>query len=232
METTEADRTAGRPVAAATLPEVAFPAGIPVTEVAVTIPMDQAAGGHRMADTETAEDPSLAAVVAQEVDGGSGGPGDPRGPHGPGGDGSDESDGGGRGGGHAHSSIAEVLSRLVSLQEQQARRGQRTDREKERERYRPKGKPSPIKAAQSENFIWQLLAFEEEMRDERRGNKEIWELFSEAVRDHPAGTHLFALKQSDTGRRFVQQLKACRGPERIEMVYGEMYRWVRSAISL
>ena len=68
-ETTEAGQTAGRPVAAATLPEVAFPAGIPVMEVAVTIPMDQAVDGHQMVDTGTAEDPILAAVAAPEAEG-------------------------------------------------------------------------------------------------------------------------------------------------------------------
>ena len=126
--------------------------------------------------------------------------------------------------------MAEILSRLVSLQEQQVRREQRTDRDRERERYRPRGKPTPIKAYQSETFIWQLLTFEEEMRDEKRTNKETWELFYEAVRDHPAGTHLYSLKQSEDGRRFVQQLKACGSSERIEAVYGDMYRWVRSTI--
>ena len=69
VETTEADQTAGRPVAAATLPEVAFPAEIPVTEAAVPIPMDQAVDGHKMMDTGTAEDPILAAVAALEAEG-------------------------------------------------------------------------------------------------------------------------------------------------------------------
>ena len=69
VETTEADRTAGRPVVAATLPEVAFPAGIPVMEVAVTIPMDQVVDGHKMMDTGTTEDPILAAVAALEAEG-------------------------------------------------------------------------------------------------------------------------------------------------------------------
>ena len=69
METTEVDRTAGRPVAAVTLPEVAFPAEIPVTEAAVPIPMDQVVDGHQMVDTGTAEDPILAAVAAQEAEG-------------------------------------------------------------------------------------------------------------------------------------------------------------------
>ena len=58
------------------------------------------------------------------------------------------------------------------------------------------------------------------MRDERRTNREVWDLFSEAVRDHPAGTHLFSLKQSDIGRMYVQRLKACDRSERIEAVYG------------
>ena len=61
----------------------------------------------------------------------------------------------------------------MALQEQQTRRGNRTDREKERERYRSKTKPKPISAAQSENFLWQLLAFEEEMREEQRDHREI-----------------------------------------------------------
>ena len=69
METTEAGQTAGRPVAAATLPEVAFPAEIPVTEVAVPIPMDQAVDSHKMMDTGTTEDPILAAVAALEAEG-------------------------------------------------------------------------------------------------------------------------------------------------------------------
>ena len=69
VETTEAGQTAGRPVAAATLLEVAFPAGIPVMEVAVTIPMDQAVGGHNMMETGTAEDPILAVVAAPEAEG-------------------------------------------------------------------------------------------------------------------------------------------------------------------
>ena len=69
VETTEAGQTAGRPVAAATLPEVAFPAGIPVMEVAVTIPMDQAVDGHKMMETGTAEDLILAAVAALEAEG-------------------------------------------------------------------------------------------------------------------------------------------------------------------
>ena len=68
METTEADRTAGCPVAAATLPEVAFPAEIPVTEAAVPILMDQVVDG-KMMDTGTTEDPILAAVAALEAEG-------------------------------------------------------------------------------------------------------------------------------------------------------------------
>ena len=68
-EMTEADRTAGRPVEAVTLPEVAFQAEIPVTEVAVPIPMDQVVDGHKMMDTGTTEDPVLAAVVVLEAEG-------------------------------------------------------------------------------------------------------------------------------------------------------------------
>ena len=118
----------------------------------------------------------------------------------------------------------------MALQEQQARRGKRTDREKERERYRSKAKPKPISAAQSENFLWQLLAFEEEMREEQRDHREIWELFQEAVRDHPAGTYLLMMKQSTNGQRLVQQLKACKGHDRLELAYGAMYQWARSSI--
>ena len=69
VETTEADRTAGRPVGAATLSEVVFQAVIPATEVAVPILMDQVADGHNMMDTGTAEDPILAAVAALEAEG-------------------------------------------------------------------------------------------------------------------------------------------------------------------
>ena len=68
VETTEAGQTAGRPVAAATLPEVAFPAEIPVTEAAVPILMDQVVDG-KMMDTGTTEDPILAAVAALEAEG-------------------------------------------------------------------------------------------------------------------------------------------------------------------
>ena len=120
----------------------------------------------------------------------------------------------------------------MALQEQQTRRGNRTDREKERERYRSKTKPKPISAAQSENFLWQLLAFEEEMREEQRDHREIWELFQEAVRDHPAGTYLLMMKQSTNGQRLVQQLKACKGRDRLELAYGAMYQWARSSIYL
>ena len=118
----------------------------------------------------------------------------------------------------------------MTLQEQQARRGNRIDREKERERYRSKTKPKPISAVQSENFLWQLLAFEEEMRDEQRDHREIWDLFQEAVKDHAAGTHLLMLKQSADGQRLVQRLKACKGYDRQELAYGVMYQWVRSSI--
>ena len=111
----------------------------------------------------------------------------------------------------------------MTLQEQQARRGNRLDREKERERYRSKAKPKPISASQSENFRWQLLAFEEEMREEQRDHREVWELFQEAVRDHPAGIHLLSLKQSTVGKRLVQQLKVCKGRDRLERAYGSMY---------
>ena len=69
VETTEAGQTAGRPAAAATLLEVAFPAGIPVMEVAVAIPMDQAVAGHQMMETGTAEDPIHAVVAAPEAEG-------------------------------------------------------------------------------------------------------------------------------------------------------------------
>ena len=68
-EMTEADRTAGRPVGAVTLPEVVFQAVIPVTEVAVPIPMDQVVDGHKMMDTGTTEDPILAAVAALVAEG-------------------------------------------------------------------------------------------------------------------------------------------------------------------
>ena len=69
VETTEAGQTAGRLAAVATLPEVAFPAEIPVTEAAVPIPMDQVVDGHKMMDTGTTEDPILAAVAALEAEG-------------------------------------------------------------------------------------------------------------------------------------------------------------------
>ena len=68
VETTEAGQTAGLPVVAATLLEVAFPAGIPVLEVADTIPMDQVVDG-KMVDTGTTEDSILAAVAALEAEG-------------------------------------------------------------------------------------------------------------------------------------------------------------------
>ena len=66
-ETTEADRTAGRPVGAATLSDVVFQAVIPATEVAIPILMDQVADGHQMMDAGATEDPVLAAVVVPEV---------------------------------------------------------------------------------------------------------------------------------------------------------------------
>ena len=62
---------------------------------------------------------------------------------------------------------------MVTLQEQSTKRERRLERDKERERYRTKPKPKPISAAQSENFLWQLLAFEDEMRDEHRDHREI-----------------------------------------------------------
>ena len=68
------------------------------------------------------------------------------------------------------------------------------------------------------------------MRDEQRSPREIWELFQEAVKDYPAGVHLLLLKQSANGQRLVQQLKACKGTDRLEEVYGAMYQWVRSNI--
>ena len=71
---------------------------------------------------------------------------------------------------------------MVTLQEQRTRRERRSDRDKERERYRSKPKPKAISAAQSENFLWQLLTFEEEMRDEQRSQREVWELLQEAVK--------------------------------------------------
>ena len=69
VETTEAGQTVGRLAAVVTLLEVAFPAGIPVTEVAVAIPMDQAVAGHQMTETGTAEDHIHAVVVAPEAEG-------------------------------------------------------------------------------------------------------------------------------------------------------------------
>ena len=69
VETTEAGQTAGRLAAVATLPEEAFQAGIPVTEVAVPILMDQVVDGHKMMDTGTTEGLILAAVVALEAEG-------------------------------------------------------------------------------------------------------------------------------------------------------------------
>ena len=100
---------------------------------------------------------------------------------------------------------------MVTLQEQQARRGRRTDRDKDRERYRSKAKPKPITAAQSENFLWQLLAFEEEMRDEQRSPREIWELFGEAVREQPAAAHLHMLKQSAQGAEVYPAAQGRKG---------------------
>ena len=66
---TEVGQTAGRLAAVVTLLEVAFPAGIPVTEVAVVILMDQAEDGHRMMEMETAEDHLHAVVVALGAEG-------------------------------------------------------------------------------------------------------------------------------------------------------------------
>ena len=74
------------------------------------------------------------------------------------------------------------------------------------------------------------MTFEEEMRDEQRGQREVWELFQEAVKDQPAGVHMLTLKQSAVGQMLVQQLKACRGQERLEEMYGVMYQWARSNI--
>ena len=68
VETMGAGRTAGHLAVAASLAEAAFLAEIQVTEVAVAIPMDQAAAGHRM-DTGTVEDNLHAVVAVQETDG-------------------------------------------------------------------------------------------------------------------------------------------------------------------
>ena len=67
VETMGEGRIAGHLAVAASLAEVAFLAEIQVTEVAVAIPMDQAAG-HRM-DTGTVEDNLHAVVAVQETDG-------------------------------------------------------------------------------------------------------------------------------------------------------------------
>ena len=66
-EMTEADRTAGRPVGAATLPEAVFQVVIPVTEVAIPILTDQVVEGHQMMGAGATEDPVRAAVVVPEV---------------------------------------------------------------------------------------------------------------------------------------------------------------------
>ena len=67
VETTEVDRTAGRPVVAATLPEVAFQVVIPVTEMAIPILMDQVVEGHQTTGAGATEDPVRTAVVVPEV---------------------------------------------------------------------------------------------------------------------------------------------------------------------
>ena len=67
VETTEADRTAGRPVGAATLPEVVFQVVIPVMEMAIPVLMDQVVEGHQMMGAGATEDPVRAAVVVPEV---------------------------------------------------------------------------------------------------------------------------------------------------------------------
>ena len=69
VETMEAGRTDGRQAVVVFLTEAAFPAGIPVMEVAVAIPTDQAVDGHKMMETGTAEDPILAVVAAPEAEG-------------------------------------------------------------------------------------------------------------------------------------------------------------------
>ena len=46
----------------------------------------------------------------------------------------------------------------------------------------------------------------------------------------PAGVHFLLLKMSAIGRRLVQRLKACKGTDRQEELYGEMYQWARSNI--
>ena len=69
VETTEAGQTAGRLAAVAFLIEAAFLVGIPVTEVAVAILTDQAAAGHQMMETGTAEDNLHAVVAVPEVEG-------------------------------------------------------------------------------------------------------------------------------------------------------------------
>ena len=68
VETMGEGRIAGHLAVAASLAEAAFLAEIQVTEVAVAIPMDQAAAGHRM-DTGTVEDNLHAVVAVQETDG-------------------------------------------------------------------------------------------------------------------------------------------------------------------